>query len=247
MFEITHETDPLALLFMNDFNVVETGGDLNSSASVYASRMKDVEEGRVTTDDVGLEGHFTTLNPPLIRGVLDQLATLQLPIWLTEAKTCIVHRFRRDLPERVPASVNLGNRVTDNVNPDFEGQISQNLILNSVDNGNSVVHDNIGGEKVNVCLVKEVLGMSSGMETMAENADEIAKCTVSDSTNKCSANESGIIDSSKAKSDDAKNAKSSVKVTGSNENKYDNKLIQIPTEIDNDRNELVIYKIKTSK
>ncbi|GKD24577.1 RNA-directed DNA polymerase, eukaryota, reverse transcriptase zinc-binding domain protein, partial [Tanacetum coccineum] len=76
---------------------------------------------------------------------------------------------------------------------------------------------------------------------VCKNANEIAKCTVSDSTNKCSANESGIIDSSKAKSDDAKNAKSSVKITGSNENKYDNKLIQIPTEIDNDRNELVIF------
>ncbi|KAK1419330.1 hypothetical protein QVD17_28495 [Tagetes erecta] len=84
MFELAHETDPLALLFMNDFNVVETCGDLNSSVGAYVARMKEVEEGGVMMDGIGLEGHFTKPNPPLIRGVLDQLATLQLPIWLTE-------------------------------------------------------------------------------------------------------------------------------------------------------------------
>ncbi|KAI3718320.1 hypothetical protein L6452_19184 [Arctium lappa] len=83
MFELAHEEDPLAMLFMNDFNVVETCDDLNSSATAYAARMKEVEEGRVTMDGVVLEGHFVTPNPPLIRGVLDQLAALQLPIWLT--------------------------------------------------------------------------------------------------------------------------------------------------------------------
>ncbi|KAL8188656.1 hypothetical protein R6Q57_029676 [Mikania cordata] len=84
MFELAHVTDPSARLFMNDFNVVETCGDLNASASAYASRMKEVQEGGVVMDGIGLEGHFTTPNPALIRGVLDQLATLQLPIWLTE-------------------------------------------------------------------------------------------------------------------------------------------------------------------
>ncbi|KAI3499329.1 hypothetical protein L1887_35125 [Cichorium endivia] len=84
MFEIAHETDPLALLFMNDFNVVETCSDLNSTAAAYAARMQEVEDGGVTMDGVGLEGHFLTPNPPLIRGVLDQLAALGLPIWLTE-------------------------------------------------------------------------------------------------------------------------------------------------------------------
>jgi len=35
-------------------------------------------------EGIGLEGHFTVPNPPLIRAVLDKLATLKLPIWLTE-------------------------------------------------------------------------------------------------------------------------------------------------------------------
>ncbi|KAI3774300.1 hypothetical protein L1987_48850 [Smallanthus sonchifolius] len=62
----------------------QTCGDLNSSVGAYVARMKEVEEGGVTMDGVGLEGHFTTPNSALIRGVLDQLGTLQLPIWLTE-------------------------------------------------------------------------------------------------------------------------------------------------------------------
>uniref|UniRef100_M1DT08 Endo-1,4-beta-xylanase A n=1 Tax=Solanum tuberosum TaxID=4113 RepID=M1DT08_SOLTU len=35
-------------------------------------------------EGIGLEGHFTVPNPPLIRAVLDKLAILKLPIWLTE-------------------------------------------------------------------------------------------------------------------------------------------------------------------
>jgi len=35
-------------------------------------------------DGVGLEGHFTIPNLPLIRAILDKLATLDLPVWLTE-------------------------------------------------------------------------------------------------------------------------------------------------------------------
>ena len=35
-------------------------------------------------DGIGLEGHFTIPNSPLMRAILDKLATLGLPIWLTE-------------------------------------------------------------------------------------------------------------------------------------------------------------------
>ncbi|WMV38631.1 hypothetical protein MTR67_032016 [Solanum verrucosum] len=35
-------------------------------------------------EGIGLEGHFIVPNPPLIRAVLDKLAILKLPIWLTE-------------------------------------------------------------------------------------------------------------------------------------------------------------------
>ncbi|KAJ7967180.1 Endo-1,4-beta-xylanase [Quillaja saponaria] len=83
-FETAHQSDPLATLFMNDFNVVETCSDVNSTVDSYISRLRELKQGGVTMDGIGLEGHFTTPNPPLIRAVLDKLATLGLPVWLTE-------------------------------------------------------------------------------------------------------------------------------------------------------------------
>ncbi|XP_042509676.1 endo-1,4-beta-xylanase 5-like isoform X2 [Macadamia integrifolia] len=83
-FEIAHQSDPLATLFMNDFNVVETCADVNSTVDDYISRLRELQRGGATMDGIGLEGHFTVPNIPLMRAVLDKLATLGLPIWLTE-------------------------------------------------------------------------------------------------------------------------------------------------------------------
>ncbi|KAI4297748.1 hypothetical protein L6164_037619 [Bauhinia variegata] len=83
-FETSHKSDPLATLFMNDFNVVETCSYVNSTVDVYISRLRELQEGGVFMDGIGLEGHFTIPNLPLMRAILDKLATLGLPIWLTE-------------------------------------------------------------------------------------------------------------------------------------------------------------------
>ncbi|TKY75487.1 Endo-1,4-beta-xylanase A [Spatholobus suberectus] len=83
-FETAHESDPLATLFMNDFNVVETCSDVNSTVDAYISRVRELQRNGIFMDGIGLEGHFTIPNPPLIRAILDKLATLGLPIWLTE-------------------------------------------------------------------------------------------------------------------------------------------------------------------
>lgn len=83
-FETVHEADPLVTLFMNEFNVVETCSDENSTVDVYIERMRELKEGGVEMDGIGLEGHFTVPNLALMRAVLDKLATLGLPIWLTE-------------------------------------------------------------------------------------------------------------------------------------------------------------------
>ncbi|KAJ1398989.1 Glycoside hydrolase family 10 domain [Sesbania bispinosa] len=83
-FKTAHESDPLATLFMNDFNVVETCSDVNSTVDAYISRIRELQHNGVFMDGIGLEGHFTIPNPPLIRAILDKLATLNLPIWLTE-------------------------------------------------------------------------------------------------------------------------------------------------------------------
>lgn len=83
-FQTAQKSDPLARLFMNEYNVLETCSDTNSTVDQYVSRFQELEEGGVMMDGIGLQGHFTVPNPALIRAVLDKLATLKLPIWLTE-------------------------------------------------------------------------------------------------------------------------------------------------------------------
>ncbi|XP_022762275.1 uncharacterized protein LOC111308227 [Durio zibethinus] len=83
-YETAHQADPLATLFMNEFNVVETCSDVKSTVDSYIERIRDLKQGGMYMDGIGLESHFTIPNPPLMRAVLDKLATLGLPIWLTE-------------------------------------------------------------------------------------------------------------------------------------------------------------------
>ncbi|XP_047322287.1 endo-1,4-beta-xylanase 5 [Impatiens glandulifera] len=83
-FDVAHRSDPLATLFMNEFNVVETCADEDSNVDAYVESFRELEQGGVFMDGIGLEGHFTVPNPPLIRAIIDKLATLGLPIWLTE-------------------------------------------------------------------------------------------------------------------------------------------------------------------
>ncbi|KAK8699089.1 hypothetical protein V6N13_115186 [Hibiscus sabdariffa] len=83
-YETAHEADPLATLFMNEFNVVETCSDVKSTVDTFIERIRDLEHGGMYMNGIGLESHFTVPNPPLMRAVLDKLATLRLPIWLTE-------------------------------------------------------------------------------------------------------------------------------------------------------------------
>jgi len=83
-FSTAKRADPLATLFLNDFNVVEAFDDLSSSADSYVSRLRQLADAGVTFEGIGLEGHFGKPNIPYVRAVLDKLGTLRLPIWLTE-------------------------------------------------------------------------------------------------------------------------------------------------------------------
>ncbi|TYI98183.1 hypothetical protein E1A91_D01G195800v1 [Gossypium mustelinum] len=83
-YETAHQSDPLATLFMNEFNVVETCSDVKSTVDTYIERIRELESGGMYMDGIGLESHFTVPNLPLMRAVIDKLATLRLPIWLTE-------------------------------------------------------------------------------------------------------------------------------------------------------------------
>jgi len=83
-FSTAKRADPLATLFLNDFNVVEACDDLSSSADSYVSRLRQLADAGVTFEGIGLEGHFGKPNIPYVRAVLDKLGTLRLPVWLTE-------------------------------------------------------------------------------------------------------------------------------------------------------------------
>ncbi|VFQ82229.1 unnamed protein product [Cuscuta campestris] len=75
--------DPAAKLFVNDFKVVEEcGNTTNVDSFVY--KIMELKKNGIVAPGIGLEGHFNIPNPPYMRAVIDKLATLGVPIWLTE-------------------------------------------------------------------------------------------------------------------------------------------------------------------
>ncbi|KAK3157407.1 hypothetical protein QOZ80_2AG0121540 [Eleusine coracana subsp. coracana] len=81
------QIDKTAVLFMNEFNVLEQPGDPNAVPSKYIAKMNQIRSypgnGGLKMG-VGLESHFSTPNIPYMRSALDTLAKLKLPMWLTE-------------------------------------------------------------------------------------------------------------------------------------------------------------------
>ncbi|GJN20410.1 hypothetical protein PR202_gb07785 [Eleusine coracana subsp. coracana] len=81
------QIDKTAVLFMNEFNVLEQPGDPNAVPSKYIAKMNQIRSypgnGGLKMG-VGLESHFSTPNIPYMRSTLDTLAKLKLPMWLTE-------------------------------------------------------------------------------------------------------------------------------------------------------------------
>lgn len=83
-YQTAHRADPLATLFMNEFNVVESCSDAKSTVDIFIDRIRELERGGAKMDGIGLESHFSVPNPPLMRAIIDKFATLGRPIWLTE-------------------------------------------------------------------------------------------------------------------------------------------------------------------
>ncbi|EOA16340.1 hypothetical protein CARUB_v10004489mg [Capsella rubella] len=103
-FAAAREIDSLATLFLNDFNVVETCSDERSTVDEYIAKVRELQRyDGAQMDGIGLEGHFTTPNVALMRAILDKLATLQLPIWLTEIdiSSSLDHRTQGNYLEQV--------------------------------------------------------------------------------------------------------------------------------------------------
>ncbi|CAL5377495.1 unnamed protein product [Camellia sinensis] len=84
-FNDVHRLDPGAMLFLNDYNTIEQGGDVASSPARYLQKFLQIRAGGYRGPiAIGLESHFSTPNIPYMRAAIDKLASTGLPIWLTE-------------------------------------------------------------------------------------------------------------------------------------------------------------------
>ncbi|XP_037474965.1 endo-1,4-beta-xylanase 4-like [Triticum dicoccoides] len=87
IYQQVGQIDHNAILFMNEFNTLEQPMDPNGTPTRYIAKMKLIQgypgNGGLKLG-VGLESHFSTPNIPYVRGALDTLAQLKLPMWMTE-------------------------------------------------------------------------------------------------------------------------------------------------------------------
>ncbi|HOM03454.1 MAG TPA: endo-1,4-beta-xylanase [Acetivibrio sp.] len=80
MFKRTRELDPDAKLFVNDFNIITY-----AEGDAYISQIEWLLENGAEIDGIGVQGHFDEVVAPLVvKARLDNLATLGIPIWVTE-------------------------------------------------------------------------------------------------------------------------------------------------------------------
>ncbi|KAJ0981851.1 hypothetical protein J5N97_010106 [Dioscorea zingiberensis] len=83
MFRESHQLDPTATLFVNDYNV-EDGRDGKSTPEMYIQQILDLQERGAPVGGIGIQGHIDHPVGPIICSALDKLAILGLPIWFTE-------------------------------------------------------------------------------------------------------------------------------------------------------------------
>ena len=94
MFKLAHELDPEAVLFVNDYHV-EDGEDGNSSPEKYRAQVEWLLNAGAPVGGIGVQGHVDTPIGPIIASSLDVLATLGLPIWMTEVDVGAANEYLR--------------------------------------------------------------------------------------------------------------------------------------------------------
>ena len=82
MFNRAKELDPTTLTFVNDYNIITwTPGEVAN----YKSQIIDLISAGAMIDGIGVQGHFGgNVDPLSVKLQLDSLATLGLPIVITE-------------------------------------------------------------------------------------------------------------------------------------------------------------------
>lgn len=80
MFQQARALDPDVKLFVNDYNVITSTDD-----DAYKAQIQDLLAQGADVNGIGVQGHFGALVEPLtVLDRLDNLATLGLPIWVSE-------------------------------------------------------------------------------------------------------------------------------------------------------------------
>lgn len=80
MFQYAHSLDSNAVLFVNDYNVVESG-----ETDAYKQQIQNLLSSNAPVQGIGAQGHFgATISPGTTESRIDSLAQLGLPIWITE-------------------------------------------------------------------------------------------------------------------------------------------------------------------
>lgn len=89
MFKQAHALDPNARLFVNEFNILSVDQNFKAiQLDEYIAQIRQLIDQGAPIHGVGVQGHIWSedilATPDVIKQRLDKLATLNLPIWITE-------------------------------------------------------------------------------------------------------------------------------------------------------------------
>lgn len=89
MFQRTHELDPDAKLFVNEFNILSVDQSFQEvQTDEYVAHTRWLIDQGAPIHGVGIQGHIWAEDilsrPHVIKERLDKVATLNLPIWISE-------------------------------------------------------------------------------------------------------------------------------------------------------------------
>ncbi len=92
MYKRARELDPNAKLFVNEFNILSVDQGFNAvQTDEYVADVRRLIEQGAPIDGVGIQGHIWSedilAHPQVIKQRLDKVATLGLPIWISEFDT----------------------------------------------------------------------------------------------------------------------------------------------------------------
>ncbi|MBN1123967.1 MAG: endo-1,4-beta-xylanase, partial [Sedimentisphaerales bacterium] len=89
MYKRTHELDPEVKLFVNEFNILSVDQAYKQvQTDEYIASIRSLLDQGAPIHGVGIQGHIwhedILANPGILKERLDKLATLNLPIWISE-------------------------------------------------------------------------------------------------------------------------------------------------------------------